>query len=119
MAFGVVMDLKMGATMPCYMSGDMAAITAVIDAKLPGLVSFLGDKTFLTGDRVCYVDFIFFELIHFLDRITTEGLFEKHASLKAYRERVLALPRMQAYFDSDATQKLAFNNKLAKIGNSI
>ena len=116
MIAGPVGELKGGTTMPCYTTGDMAAIKGVIASKLPGIKAFLGSKKFLAGDDVTYIDFVFFELLHF-NNFITDGEILQDSTLSAYEARVRALNGIQAFFDSDFTKALAFNNKMAKIGN--
>ena len=62
--------------MPCYTSGDRAAITANLLEKVKPIVKFLGQKQFLAGDEVTYVDFTFFELCEFMNWISEGQLFE-------------------------------------------
>ena len=70
MVAGIVTDLKGAITMPCYTSGDRNAITMNLMEKVKPLVAFLGDKKFLVGDNVTYIDFVFFELIDFMTFIS-------------------------------------------------
>ena len=100
---GVIMDLKNAVTMPCYMSNDKAAITETILKQLPPIVKFLGDKHFLVGDQVVYVDFIFFELLQLCDFVSEGKTFEENASLKAYVERVKGLKNIRAYYEGEHT----------------
>ena len=75
MAAGVIGDLKGAITMPCYTSGDRAAIAALILDKIKPISAYLADKTFLVGDSVTYVDFILFELCELMSFITEGQLF--------------------------------------------
>ena len=66
----VISDLKAAVTMPCYTSGDKVAITMALLEKVKPLVDFLGEKDFLIGKNVTYVDFILFELCDMMEWIS-------------------------------------------------
>ena len=86
--------------------------------KVKPLVSFLGDKSFLIGDNVTYIDFVFFELIDFMTFISQGQLFQKYESLEAYHTRVKNLPKLKEYYANDELCiKRPFNNKIAKLNN--
>ena len=72
MVAGVVSDIKGQVTMPCYTSGDRAAITAVLLDKVRPIVRFMDNNKFLTGDKVCYVDFTLFELCELMNWISED-----------------------------------------------
>ena len=113
----IVMDMKGSVTGPCYGTGDRAAICAVIDTKIEGICKFLGDKKFLVGDQVTYVDFIFFELLEFSNFITEGKLYETRKCCADYRDRMMELKGVRAFMESDYTKGQKFNNKIAKLGN--
>ena len=77
----IVADLKGNVTMPCYQQGDRVAISMTLLEKVKPLVNFLGDKKFLCGNNVTYVDFIFFELCDFMNWISDDMLYERNPSL--------------------------------------
>ncbi len=118
MISGVVSDLKGAVTMPCYTSGDRAAITTQLLVKVQPIVKFLGDKKFLVGNDVTYVDFTFFELFELMSFISEGQLFTAQPKLAAYCDRVKGLPKMAEYFADDTKcMKAPFNNKVAKLNN--
>ena len=87
-------------------------------AKITPLVNFLGEKPYLCGDNITYVDFVFFELCDFMDWIAEGQLFVQKPSLKAYSDRVKALPRLAEFYADDAKCiKRPYNNKIAKLNN--
>ena len=94
MVAGVISDLKGNITMPCYTQGDRVAITMNLIEKVKPLVYYLGEKKFLCGENVTYVDFCFFELCDFMDWISQGLLYERHQALLAYHGRVKSLPRL-------------------------
>ena len=49
--------------------------------KVAPLVQFLGEKPYLCGNNLTYVDFIFFELCDFMNWISEGQLFDQNPSL--------------------------------------
>ena len=118
MVSNVVSDLKGAVTMPCYTSGDRAAITANILEKVKPIVQYLGSKKFLCGSEVTYVDFTFFELCELMEWISEGQLSQQNPTLQGYCERVKGLPRLaEFYADDEKCMKRPFNNKVAKLNN--
>ena len=118
MASQTVSDLKGGVTMPCYTQGDRVAITMNLLEKVKPLVTFLGENEFLCGPNVTYVDFIFFELIDFMDWISQGMLYERNPVLLTYHGRMKSLPRLaEFYADDTKCIKRPYNNKVAKLNN--
>ena len=66
------------------------------------MAGYLGEKNFLTGNDVCMVDFIFFELIETLNSLSkTDRVYTDFPMLRAYHDRIAALPRIAEYLASD------------------
>ena len=118
MLAGVVGDLKMSFTMGCYFKDDREELINTALPKVRSIVDFLGDKDFLVGSEVCYVDFTVFELCLFMDFVAGGELFNQFPTLKAHSDRVKALPRLaEFYADDEKCMKRPFNNKVAKCNN--
>ena len=118
MVAGIVGDLKGAVTMPCYTTNDRQSIKAIALQKVRPIVDFLGEKKFLIGNDVTYIDFTMFELCDLMDFITEGELLGQYPTLKAYSDRVKGLPRVAEYYDDDERcMKRPFNNKVAKINN--
>lgn len=85
--------------------------------SVPGHVELLsrslGDRTWLAGDQITYVDFMLYEL---LDQFALfkPGCLQEHANLKAYVERFRQLKPIKAYIASDRFQPWPILLKLAK-----
>ena len=118
MVAGVVGDLKGQVTMPCYTSGDRVAITANLLQKVKPIVAYLGEKSYLIGQNITYVDFILFEMCDLMNWISEGKLFEQNPTLEAYHDRIKNLPRLKQYYEDDTRcMKKPFNNKVAKLNN--
>ena len=118
MVSGIISELKSATTMPCYVSGDKAAIAKTCLEKTQPVATYLGKKNFLMGDNVTYVDFILFELCDFMTWMTDGQLYVRYPNLKDYFNRIKQLPRLKEFFENDAVCiKRPFNNKIAKLNN--
>lgn len=83
--------------------------------KLKALSNFLGDRKFVAGDYVTYVDFILFEYLEG-QAYFVEGLLKDYPVLDAFHKRVLALPAIDKYVKSDKFIKFPFNGSPAMFG---
>jgi len=75
---------------------------------------FLGERPFLAGESVTYVDFMAFEMLNKINFLAPEEL-AKEDNLKKYMERVESLPQIANYLKS--APKMPFNGPMAKWGN--
>ena len=67
-----------------------------------------------------YVDFTMFELCEFMEFISEGQLYQNFPSLKAYADRVKALPKLaEFYADDEKCMKAPFNNKIAKLSKNL
>ncbi|CAG2119997.1 unnamed protein product, partial [Medioppia subpectinata] len=80
------------------------------------LNQFIGDRPFLAGESVTYVDFFAYEVLEKLSALAPEEV-SKVDNLKKYAERVGALPQIANYLKS--APKLPFNGPMAKWGGSL
>jgi glutathione S-transferase len=80
---------------------------------LESLSKFLGDRPFLAGDNVTYVDFMAYELLDKINLLATEVL-AKYDNLKKYVLRVEALPQVAKYLKT--APKVPLNGPMARWG---
>ena len=112
----VVNDLKQQTlTYPFYTHGDREKIDKESKAKLAPIVRWLGDKQYLMGDKLCYVDFILLEICAVVDWVTEGRVWTDYPTLKTYSERMRAIPSIQQAIA--AAEAKPFNNILAKLNN--
>mmetsp|Transcript_78991 Transcript_78991/g.109456 ORF Transcript_78991/g.109456 Transcript_78991/m.109456 type:complete len:88 (+) Transcript_78991:422-685(+) len=83
---------------------------------MPPIIKFLGDKKFICGEDVSYVDFFMYELLDNL-AFVTDGKPWQMEKVKAYFERIAALPKLAEYIASGEQSKKAFSGLPAKINN--
>lgn len=95
-------DLQQGfVIMVLSKSADAAAARAnyfekTVPMHLELLSKFLGDRKYLVGDRLTYVDFYLFELLTVLNQIEP-GAYNSYANFKSFAERISSLPRLKEY----------------------
>ena len=86
--------------------------------RVKPIVTYLGEKKFIVGNNVTYVDFTLFELCELMQWISEGQLFTNYPNLLQYCDRVKALPKLaEFYADDTRCMKAPFNNKVAKLNN--
>ncbi|KAG8188982.1 hypothetical protein JTE90_010070 [Oedothorax gibbosus] len=88
-----------------------------LPAQLKLLSDFLGEKQFLVGDNVTYVDFMAYDVFDF-HRLFMPSIFNEFSNLLAYQERMENLPELQKYFHSHTYRRWPFFAPFAKFGGS-
>jgi len=114
-----LVDMNMSLVRICY---DPNFDTLKVDylknlpTSLDLLSKFLGDRPFLAGESVTYVDFMAYELLDKINLLSSEEL-ERVPNLKKYVERVEALPQIASYLKT--APKVPLNGPMAKWGGSV
>jgi glutathione S-transferase len=112
-----VIQLKITSTMPCYQGKSNQEIMEAVWAPLDQLKEYLGEKEFLTGKNVTWLDFYFFELCMFLDFLSGKIVLEHYPTLGAYCDRFQKLSNFAEHWADDAkTMKWPWNGDMASIG---
>jgi len=83
-----------------------------IKATFQQCSDFLGDKKFIAGDKISFVDFILFECLD-QHKIFEASLLEPYSNLKEFLTRIEELPAIAAYRKSDKFKARPLNNKMA------
>ena len=61
----VVNELKVNCLMyPCYRHGDREKISADAKTRFGPIVKWLGEKKYIMGDNLCYLDFVLLECLN-------------------------------------------------------
>ena len=87
-----------------------------LPAKLAGISKFLGDREYLSGGGLSYVDFLAYEWLD-VQRLLVPDILKDHANLQALVERIEALPGVKQFMQSDRFIKYPINNNQAKWGS--
>lgn len=98
----VLKDIFMSFLMIAFQVDDQPAVVAKALEGSARLADYLGEKNFLTGDKVTMPDFILFEIIEtVLGLCHDKRLFTAHPNLEAFHGRMKALPNFSDYLASD------------------
>jgi glutathione S-transferase len=73
---------------------------------------FLGDREYVSGGSLSYVDFIAFEWLD-QSRYIIPGFIEFHSNIKNYYDRIREIPQMKKYMASDKYIEWPFSNPRA------
>ncbi|VDD78528.1 unnamed protein product [Mesocestoides corti] len=96
-------DIRFHFAMMCY-SPDFEKLKPEFMEKLPQRLGdfekYLGEKQWLTGDKINYPDFILCDMLNVLVKFEPTCL-DKHPKLKAYLCRFENLPKLKDYMASD------------------
>ena len=92
----------------------------MIRPLLEKIFEVMGDKPWIAGQNLTWLDFYFAELLDLLNTIS-DGLFNtEFPTMQAYWERFIALPNLaDAWEDDTKCMKSPFNKKMAKEGQGI
>ena len=93
---GVLLALKMAIFTPNFSASTVREeIIGNLKDKLEPVAKYLGEKTFLMGESVTYVDFVLYEIILHLEWITKNTLYQendgKYAHFESYKSRIYHL----------------------------
>lgn len=85
-----------------------------VSASLKQLSAFLGEKPFVAGTNISYVDFFLYEILYKLSVFLPEAFKEPEVggNLLKFVERVASLPRVAGYIR--ASKPMVFNGVMAK-----
>ena len=114
----VVNELKLNCLMyPCYRHDDRGKITADAKTRFEPIVKWLGEKKYIMGDNLCYLDFVLLECLNVTNWISDGQIFKDYPTLDPYYKRLREIPEIQ---DALATfERKPFNNPFAKINHTV
>ncbi|XP_047132960.1 glutathione S-transferase Mu 5 isoform X1 [Hydra vulgaris] len=116
-----LMDFRMGFATLCYRTKPEDLDQAVKDYKtnvqsrLKLFEDFLGDFHFLAGNKLTFVDFIFYELLD-IHKVFQEDILASFPKLEAFVKRFEAIPEIHEYMMSEKFFKGPLNGPMALIG---
>ena len=103
MAEQEIMDATTRQGMLCYnpnMESLKAGYLDTLTDKLELLDSFLGKGPWLLGEKMTYVDFLYYELLDHIRTFSSDH-FNSTKNINNFSKRFEALPFMRKWFDSD------------------
>ena len=119
MLSGVILKVKGDCATSCYTQPDKeVAIKAHITA-FESIAKYLGEKKYLTGDKLTYIDFYLFEILEWGFAIGAKPNFEElYANIVAYHKRIRELPELSIFYENDKYKNQLFNMKSALINST-
>lgn len=89
-----------------------------LPASLEQFSGFLGKHKYFAGDNLTYVDFIAYEMLA-QHLVFAPDCLKDFSNLKAFVERIEALPHLATYFKSDKYIKWPLNGDMASFGSRL
>lgn len=86
-----------------------------VPAQLKLFSAFLGERDYLAGDSVTYVDFMAYDTFDFY-RLLIPTVLNEFPNLKKYQERFENLPELQEYFQSSTYKRWPIFGPVAFFG---
>jgi|APGre2960657423_1045063.scaffolds.fasta_scaffold140088_1 glutathione S-transferase len=112
-----VMKLKETSTMGAYMGKTREEVYTNCADQITAIVGWLGEKTWLTGDSVTWLDFFFFELLDYINSFSEGHVTQIYPTLASYHYRFTTMPGFaETWADDNKTMKWPFNGDQAGFG---
>ena len=97
----VITDANTASLMTSFKSTDKQEIAQAYYDKFAPIVEKLGNQKFLCGENVSLPDFLMFENVEYMNKISDGAYAQKFPTLPAYADRVKNLPGMKEFYNSD------------------
>ncbi|KAK3739513.1 hypothetical protein QZH41_016188 [Actinostola sp. cb2023] len=112
-----LMDFRNGFVGLCYNPNNFEenkkAFLKKVSISIKAFADFLGEKNYLAGDKITFVDFVMYELLD-QHKVLEPSLLESHANLQVNHSQWLpALPAIAKYMKSDKFIVRPINNPMA------
>lgn len=119
MIWGIIQDLTTSLVTPCFTTGDKEEIKQIAKTKLPAIMAFKGQKSYLVGEKPTYPDFQLWELINMTAFVFggLDNLFSEIKGLKSYFENMDEQERIKSFRMSSRWVEAPFLPPFAKINN--
>lgn len=119
MLAGVALKAKGDWATSCYTQSDVEYAINTHVAAFERLSKYLGDKKYLTGDSLVYVDFYIFEILDCAFAIGARPKFQEDLpNLIAYHKRIKELPELSIFFENDKYKYQLFNMKSSLVNST-
>lgn len=109
-----VFTLKQACTGPCYSeTGNREEIVSHCRPMLAKLYEVTGNSTYLAGEHITYLDFMYHELLDVLNWLSEGSFFQEFPNLQVYCDRMVA--HYPGFWQENV--QLPMNGPSAKINN--
>ena len=117
MLAGIIGEAKGAGTMPMYKGEEKEKITEIVLEKAGPISKYLGEKPYLIGENLVYLDFYIYEMCQAFNWISDGKLFETYPNLAEHNKRMYELPAIKKMQDEITPTNAPFNMKFAKHNN--
>lgn len=87
-----------------------------LPASLTNIEKVLGNKSYLVGEKLTYVDFLLYELLDQLKLFQSDCL-DNHSILRKFKNRFEEIPEIKKFMKSEKFMKWPINGAMAKFGS--
>ena len=70
MIYAQLKDIKEKITSPCYSGENPEKLKQTCKDRMKQIIAYLGKKTYICGENITFVDFVFLELVDFVEFLT-------------------------------------------------
>ncbi|KAK3753995.1 hypothetical protein QZH41_009248 [Actinostola sp. cb2023] len=110
-----LMEFRSGFADLCYNPNNFEenkkAFLKKVSISIKPFADFLGEKNYLAGDKITYVDFVMYEIFD-QHKVVEPSLLESHANLQVNHSQ-WDLPAIAKYMKSDKFMVRPINNPMA------
>lgn len=96
--------------------GQLELTRQALATSLAQLESWIGERQWLTGERLSYVDFLAYEYLDWYRNFVQSDCFQKFPLMSAYLGRFEELSQLKAYLASEEYKKGHCLSPFAKLG---
>ena len=111
----IITDLNMKAMMTCFTQDNPIVSAEAFAEGLGTIAGILKDNKYITGDKLCLVDFYVFEFCNYSIRLDEDGIFITYPNLEAHHVRMRELPALKKFLDSEPDVLEKFLPPMAQI----
>lgn len=76
-------------------------MTAEVWEQVDRIVAFMGNKTWITGNGLTWLDFMWFELVEFVNYLSDGQLLQNYATVASYHHRFSTMPGFAEVWTDD------------------
>ena len=108
-------QVKIATATLCFTQNETSVVLDKAWETLKPVSEFLGEKKYLLGDKLWFVDIYLLEFFYLIDALDPEGLVNKYPNLSTLKSNVENLPEIKDFLESERNIKLPFFGPHAQI----
>ena len=95
---------------------ERATLAEEVQEPLGRLNTFIGDKKFLTGDELSYVDFLGYEYLDWYREIVQSNVFDDHPNIQRFFKNFEEIPALKNYLANQKYRRAGILSPFANWG---